>query len=47
MHALLYKQLIGAPIGLAPTKKTPEIGVTFNVGGSGVSNAVTVLRRVH
>jgi acetyl-CoA C-acetyltransferase len=47
MHALLYKQLIGAPIGLAPSKKKPEIGVTFNVGGSGVSNAVTVLRRVN
>jgi len=46
MHALVYKQLMGEPIGLAPTKKTPKIGVTFNVGGSGVTNAVTVLRRV-
>lgn len=46
MHALVYKQLMEEPIGLAPTKKTPKIGVTFNVGGSGVSNAVTVLRRV-
>jgi acetyl-CoA C-acetyltransferase len=46
MHALVYKQLMEEPIGLAPTKKTPKIGVTFNVGGSGVSNCVTVLRRV-
>lgn len=46
MHALVYKQLMGEPIGQAPTKKTPKIGVTFNVGGSGVTNAVTVLRRV-
>ncbi len=46
MHALVYKQLMEEPIGLAPTKKTPKIGVTFNVGGSAVSNCVTVLRRV-
>ena len=46
MHALVYKQLMEEPIGLAPTKKVPKIGVTFNVGGSGVTNAVTVLRRV-
>ena len=46
MHALVYKQLIGEPIGLAPTKKTPTVGVTFNVGGSGVTNCVSVLRRV-
>ena len=39
MHALVYKQLMDEPIGLAPTKKTPKIGVTFNVGGSGVTNA--------
>ncbi len=45
MHALLYKQLIGAPIGAAPVRGAPEIGVTFNVGGSGVTNCVTVLRR--
>jgi acetyl-CoA C-acetyltransferase len=45
MHALLYKQLIGEPIGLAP-KKTPTVGATFNVGGSGVTNCVSVLRRV-
>jgi len=46
MHALVYKQLMGEPIGQAPTKKTPEIGVTFNVGGSAVTNCVSVLRRV-
>jgi acetyl-CoA C-acetyltransferase len=46
MHALVYKQLIGEPIGLAPKKGTPTIGVTFNVGGSGVTNCVSVLRRV-
>jgi acetyl-CoA C-acetyltransferase len=45
MHALVYKQLMGEPIGAAPTKKVPEVGVTFNVGGSGVTNCVTVLRR--
>jgi acetyl-CoA C-acetyltransferase len=46
MHALVYKQLMEEPVGLAMTKKTPKVGVTFNVGGSGVTNAVTVLRRV-
>ncbi len=46
MHALVYKQLMEEPIGLAPTKKTPKVGVTFNVGGSGVTNCVSVLRRV-
>jgi acetyl-CoA C-acetyltransferase len=45
MHALIYRQLIGEPIGAAPARGTPEIGVTLNVGGSGVTNCVTVLRR--
>ena len=45
MHALLYKQLTGEPIG-ATRAKTPEAGVTLNVGGSAVTNCVTVLRRV-
>jgi acetyl-CoA C-acetyltransferase len=45
MHALLYKQLMGEPWGAAPQRKLPEVGVTFNVGGSGVTNCVTVLRR--
>jgi acetyl-CoA C-acetyltransferase len=46
MHALLYKQLIGEPIGAAPTKKEPKVGAVFNVGGSGVSNLVSVLKKV-
>ncbi|MFP4484457.1 MAG: thiolase C-terminal domain-containing protein [Spirochaetaceae bacterium] len=45
MHALVYKQLVGDPIGVAPSKGSPEIGVTLNVGGSAATNAVTVLRR--
>jgi len=45
MHAVLYKQLLGQPWGASPTRKQPEIGVSFNVGGSGVTNCVTVLRR--
>lgn len=45
MQALLYKQLTGAPIGAAPTGFVPEVGVAFNVGGSAVTNCVTVLRR--
>ena len=45
MHALVYKQLIGEPIGATLTKKKPHIGVTFNVGGSSVTNCVTVLRK--
>ncbi len=44
MHALAYKQLVGEPIGVAA--KDPKVGVVFNVGGSAVSNFVTVLRRV-
>jgi len=46
MHALLYKQLVGEPIGATLTKKMPQIGVSFNVGGSAVTNCVTVLRRL-
>jgi acetyl-CoA C-acetyltransferase len=44
MHALAYKQLIGEPIG-ATRAKQAETGVIFNVGGSAVTNCVTVLRR--
>jgi len=44
MHALIYKQLIGEPIGV-PAKKA-DIGVAFNVGGSAVTNCVTVLRKL-
>jgi acetyl-CoA C-acetyltransferase len=46
MHVMLYKQLLGEPIGLAPKRGTPDVGVTFNVGGAGVTNCVSVLRRV-
>ena len=45
MHALVYKQLVGEPIGAAPSTGSPEVGVTLNVGGSAATNAVTVLRR--
>lgn len=45
MHALLYKQLTGEPIGLAPSGKSPENAAVLNVGGSAVTNCVTVLRR--
>ncbi|HET6460970.1 MAG TPA: hypothetical protein VFG29_09300, partial [Syntrophales bacterium] len=46
MNALIYKQLVGEPIGAKPTKGQPEIGVAFNVGGSAVTNCVTTLRRI-
>ena len=45
MHALLYKQLIGEPIGAVLFRKVPEVGASFNIGGSAVTNCVTVLRR--
>lgn len=44
MHTLIYKQLIGEPIGV-PARKA-DIGVAFNVGGSAVTNCVTVLRKL-
>jgi acetyl-CoA C-acetyltransferase len=43
MHTMLYKQLIGEPIGLAAHKA--DIGVAYNVGGSGVTHCVTVLKK--
>ena len=46
MHALAFKQLVGEPIGMAPSGNTPETGGVFNVGGSGATNCVTVLRRL-
>jgi len=46
MHVLMYKQIIGEPIGKARAKGAPEIGVTLNVGGSAATNAVSVLRRI-
>ena len=44
MHAMIYKQLIGQPIGARP-RKPPVVGVVVNVGGAAVTNCVTVLRR--
>ncbi|MGZ6236740.1 MAG: thiolase C-terminal domain-containing protein [Syntrophales bacterium] len=46
MNALIYKQLVGEPIGAKPSKGQPEVGVAFNVGGSAVTNCVTTLRRI-
>lgn len=43
MHSLIYKQLIGEAIGVKAKKA--DIGVVFNVGGSSVTNCVTVLRK--
>ncbi len=45
MHALMYKQLTGAPIGVA-AEGQPELAMTVNIGGSGVTNCVSVMRRV-
>jgi len=48
MHALVYRQLIGRPIGAAPRRADggPAVGVVLNVGGAAVTSCVTVLRRV-
>ncbi|MCE5256060.1 MAG: hypothetical protein LLF89_04355 [Spirochaetaceae bacterium] len=43
MNVLLYKQLIGEPIGAVPKKGKPSVGVVLNVGGSSVTNCVSVL----
>ena len=45
MHALAYKQLVGDPIGVA-AKGNPEVAMTVNVGGSGVTNCISVMRRI-
>ncbi len=44
MHALIHKQIIGEAIGVKAKKA--DIGVAFNVGGSAVTNCVTVLRKL-
>jgi len=44
MHALIHKQIIGEAIGVKA--KRSDIGVAFNVGGSAVTNCVTVLRKL-
>lgn len=46
MHALAFKQLVGDPIGMKPSKGQPETGVVFNVGGSAATNCLTTLRRL-
>ncbi len=45
MNVLLYKQLVGQAIGATLSGKKPLVGVSLNVGGSSVTNCVTVLRR--
>jgi acetyl-CoA C-acetyltransferase len=40
---MLYKQLIGEPIGAVAKKGKPSVAVTLNVGGSSVTNCVSVL----
>jgi acetyl-CoA C-acetyltransferase len=45
MNVLLYKQLVDEAIGAVSSRKKPATGVAFNVGGSSVTNCVTVLRR--
>jgi len=45
MNVLLYMQLVGQAIGATPTMKKPLVGVSLNVGGSSVTNCVTVLSR--
>jgi acetyl-CoA C-acetyltransferase len=45
MNALLYKQLIGQPIGATSTSRQPTVGASLNVGGSSATNCVTVLIR--
>jgi len=45
MHALAYKQLTVEPIGV-PAKDNAETAMTVNIGGSGVTNCVSILRRI-
>lgn len=45
MHALAYKQLVGEPIGVA-AKEGAEVAMTVNIGGSGVTNCVSLMRRL-
>ena len=44
MHALVYKQLLGQAIG--KQVQNAEIGMTLNIGGSGASNMISVMRRI-
>ncbi|OQA33198.1 MAG: acetyl-CoA acetyltransferase [Betaproteobacteria bacterium ADurb.Bin341] len=44
MHALAYKQIVGEAVGVKAKKA--DIGIAFNVGGSAVTNCVTILRKL-
>jgi acetyl-CoA C-acetyltransferase len=46
MHVMLYKQMLGKPIGAARAAGAPDVAATLNVGGSAATNSVTVLRRI-
>ena len=45
MHAYLYKQLMGQAWGIQ--KEEAKLAMTVNIGGSGTSNAVSVLERIN
>lgn len=44
MHVLIARQLLGEPIGIPA--ENAETGLIYNVGGSGASNLVSVLKRI-
>ena len=44
MHVLIARQLLGEAIGLQA--KSAETGLTLNIGGSGATNIVSILKRV-
>jgi acetyl-CoA C-acetyltransferase len=43
MHAAIYKQLMGQAWGIQ--KENAQRGMVVNIGGSGTSNAVSILER--
>jgi acetyl-CoA C-acetyltransferase len=45
MHVHVARQLLGEPIGVVHPG-SPTVGAVLNVGGSGVTNCVSVLRRI-
>jgi acetyl-CoA C-acetyltransferase len=44
MHVLITRQLLGEAIGIQA--ENAEVGLTLNIGGSGATNIVSILRRV-
>ena len=44
MHVLIARQLLGEAIGLQA--ENAQVGLVYNIGGSGASNLATVLKRV-